>query len=167
MTTIHSTKSRQVLGAALLLALPVGVAVTGSPAASAAAPAVGHAQTWQARATAQIKANWRAFFAASTPATRKVALLEDGAKFAAIIRGQSSSALAKTVSATVTSVHLVSHTLADVRYTISLAGKPVLTGTTGTSVYQAKSWKVGDVSFCRLLGLEQVKTPACPAPAKS
>jgi|GEM_PF-1393092 hypothetical protein len=167
MTKIPIGRSKQILGATLLAALPLGAALGTAPAASAAAPSVHHAQTWQAHATTEIRANWSAFFAPSTPAERKIALLEDGTKFAAIIRGQSSSALGKTVSAKVTSIQITSHTLAHVRYTISLAGKPVLTGATGTAVYQAKSWKVGDVSFCQLLDLEQVKTPACPVPKKS
>ena len=166
MTTIPRTGPRRLLAAALLAALPAGAAVGRAAPAGASQTATKHAPTWQAVATAQIKANWRAFFAASTPAARKIALLEDGSKFAAIIRGQSSSTLGRTTSAAVSSVHVVSHTLADVRYTISLAGAPVLAGATGTAVYQAKSWKVGDVSFCKLLGLEQVKTPACPVPKR-
>ncbi|MHB1974069.1 MAG: hypothetical protein ACYCR4_07235 [Acidimicrobiales bacterium] len=174
MTTICRTARRRMLAAALVAALPSGAvigtgavigagAVIGTASVAGAAPRVHHGPTsWAAKSTAQIKASWRTFFAGSTPAARKIALLEDGRKFSAIIRGQSSSALGRSTSAVVKSVRLVNHTTAVVRYTISLAGKPVLAGATGTAVYQASTWKVGDVSFCKLLALEQVKAPACP-----
>jgi hypothetical protein len=57
-------------------------------------------------------------------------------------------------SAKVTAVHLTSPTQATVTYDIFLGGKPALSNQTGTAVYQDGIWKVGDVSFCQLLKLE-------------
>ncbi|MHB1782166.1 MAG: hypothetical protein ACYCTE_05660, partial [Acidimicrobiales bacterium] len=122
MTTICRTARRRMLAAALVAALPSGAvigtgavigagAVIGTASVAGAAPRVHHGPTsWAAKSTAQIKASWRTFFAGSTPAARKIALLEDGRKFSAIIRGQSSSALGRSTSAVVKSVRLVNHT---------------------------------------------------------
>ncbi len=46
-------------------------------------------------------------------------------------------------------------------YDIYLGGKPALSNQTGTAVSQDGTWKVGDVSFCQLLALENGdKAPA-------
>jgi hypothetical protein len=110
---------------------------------------------------AQIKANWEAFFSGTTPAARKIALLQNGQEFAAVIQAQAASGLAKSASATVTAVHVISATQATVTYDIYLGGKPALSNQTGTAVHQDGTWKVGDVSFCQLLALENGgKAPA-------
>jgi hypothetical protein len=41
-----------------------------------------------------------------------------------------------------------------VSYNVDLNGTPALSNQTGTAVYQDSVWKVGDVSFCALLTLE-------------
>jgi hypothetical protein len=112
-------------------------------------------------AAAKVKADWTAFFAGSTPAKRKIALLENGQKFAAIIDGQASSPLSKSVTAKVASVKVISPTKATVHYSLDLGGKPALTNQTGVAVLQGGTWKVGTHSFCGLLALEQTKAPAC------
>ena len=109
----------------------------------------------------KIKTDWIAFFAGSTSAKRKIALLQNGQSFAAIIEGQASSPMARSVTATVAAVTLTSPTKAKVRYSLDLGGKPALTNQVGVAVLQDKTWKVGDQSFCALLALEQVKSPAC------
>lgn len=115
----------------------------------------------QAQARAAIKANWIEFFSGKTSATKKIALVENGSQFSAIIRGQSSSSLAKSVTATVARVTLQSSTKATVRYSLSVGGQPALANQTGQAVLQGGVWKVGVKSFCSLLALEQVNTPAC------
>lgn len=112
-------------------------------------------------AISSITTNWKAFFNGTTPASRKVALLQNGSSFAAIIDGQASSALAKSVRATVSKVSDVTASSANVRYSISLSGTTALANQTGAAVKQSGTWKVSDASFCVLLGLEGVKTPAC------
>lgn len=144
-----------------LASLVAGAALVCSVAALApAGDAFGAAA--RTTATARITADWKAFFAGTTPAARKIALLEDGGKFAAIIRGQASSPLARGVAAKVLKVTLTSRSSAKVRYSLTIGGKPALSNQTGTAVLQQGTWKVGDASFCALLGLEQVKSAACP-----
>ena len=107
------------------------------------------------------QANWEAFFRGTTPAARKIALLQNWQEFAAIIQAQAASALAQSASATVTAMHVISATQATVTYDIYLGGKPALSNQTGTAVSQDGTWKVGDVSFCQLLALENGgKAPA-------
>ena len=47
-----------------------------------------------------------------------------------------------------------SATSATVSYAITLSGAVALPGQSGTAVYSDGVWKVGDVSFCNLLKLE-------------
>jgi hypothetical protein len=119
-----------------------------SPASSPSGAAAG------GNATAQIKTNWEAFFNGQTPAAKKIKLLEDGQKFAAVINAQAGSGLASSAGAKVTAVVVNSSTKATVSYDITLSGATALANQTGTAVYQDGTWKVGDVSFCQLLKLE-------------
>ncbi len=114
-------------------------------------------------AAGKIKTDWIAFFAGSSAAKHKIALLQNGQSFAAIIDAQASSSLAKSVAAKVSAVTVTSATKAKVHYSLTLGGMPALTNQTGVAVLQGGTWKVGDQSYCGLLALEQVKTPACKA----
>lgn len=116
-------------------------------------------------ASTTIAEHWRAFFSGATSPTQKIALLQDGRDFAAIIDGQASSAEAKSAGATVSKVTLESSSTARVNYTITLGGQPALRDQLGQAVLQGSVWKVGRASFCGLLSLEQVTTPACPTSA--
>ena len=154
----------------MILALALAAAITACSSSSSssvshptsAAPSTASASVASAAsAAAQIKANWEAFFSGTTPAAKKIALLQNGQEFAAIIQAQAASGLAKSASATVTAVHVISATQATVTYGIDLGGKPALSNQTGTAVYQDGTWRVGDVSFCQLLALENGgKAPA-------
>jgi hypothetical protein len=122
-------------------------------------------------AVSAIKANWEAFFSASTPTAKRVALLQNGQLFQALIAAQSKSSIASSASAKVNSVSKVTATQATVNYTIIVAGAPALTNQKGVAVYDGGTWKVGDASFCGLLGLEKtsglIKIPALPAACAS
>jgi hypothetical protein len=96
---------------------------------------------------------------------KRVSLLQDGSQFARIIQGQSGSGLASTATAKVVSVTNVTATQATVKYNILISGATALPGAVGTAVFQGGQWKVGAVSFCNLLHLEQLKT--LPAACKS
>jgi hypothetical protein len=110
---------------------------------------------------AKIKTDWVAFFSGTTTAKHKIALLQNGQSFAAVINEQASNSMSKSSGAKVLSVSVTSKTQAKVRYTITLGGQPALSNQTGVAVLQGGTWKVGDQSFCALLALEQAKTPAC------
>ena len=123
-------------------ALPSAPASSSSPAAASG------------NAKAQITANWEAFFNGQTSAAKKISLLENGQKFATVIKAQAGSGLASSAGAKVTAVVVNSPTKATVTYDITLSGATALGNQTGTAVYQDGTWKVGDVSFCQLLKLE-------------
>jgi hypothetical protein len=107
-----------------------------------------------AAAIAQIKDNWTKFFDGSTSGSDRIALLQNGSKFAKIMAAINSSPLAKGVKAKVSHVKLLSPTTASVTYTIELAGQPVLPNAKGTAVLENGAWKVGATSFCGLVKLE-------------
>jgi len=113
------------------------------------------------RHVSQIEVNWTTFFNGTTPAARRIALLQNGPAFASVITAQSKTALAKSVSVTVTKVTVTTPTSATVRYTLRLSGTPLFTGQIGTAVKQNGTWKVSIASFCPLLALEQLTPPAC------
>ena len=126
-----------------------------SPAAPASSPASSSSGAAAAgNAKAQITANWEAFFNGQTSAAKKISLLENGQKFASVINAQAGSGLASTAGAKVTGVVVNSATKATVAYDITLSGATALPNQTGTAVYEDGTWKVGDVSFCQLLKLE-------------
>jgi len=64
-----------------------------------------------------------------------------------------SGGLAATASAKVNSVTVTSPTQATVKYDILISGTPALSGQTGVAVLENGTWKVGDASFCALLGI--------------
>lgn|SRR5487761_1213302 len=139
-------------------------AAPSSAAPSSAAPSSAAPEsTSGSAATAAITANWEAFFSGKTSAATKISLLQNGQSFGSIINAQSGSSLSNSASATVTSV-TISGTSATVKYNIGVSGAS-LTNQTGTAVYENGQWKVGDVSFCGLLTLENGGTP--PAVCKS
>jgi hypothetical protein len=120
---------------------------------------------------ATIKANWEAFFSASTPVSRRVALLQNGQLFQSLIAAQAKSTIASSAAAKVTKVSNVTSSQAAVTYSITLGGQSVLSNQKGVAVHDGGTWKVGDTSFCGLLGLEKssgfVKLSALPAACKS
>ena len=132
-------------------------AATGSPAAptaSASSSSTGAVNSGGPAASAAITANWEAFFSGKTSAARKIQLLENGSKFAAVINAQAGSGLASSAGAKVTAVVTNSATSATVSYDITLGGSTALSNQTGTAVFQDGIWKVGDTSFCSLIKLE-------------
>jgi hypothetical protein len=129
-------------------------------------PATGSAEpTSGPGAVAAIKANWATFFSAKTPLSRRVALLQNGQALSGVIKSQlSGSGFASQVTSKVSAVTLTGTNQASVIYSIYLAGQPALAGSHGVSVYQDGVWKVGLVSLCGLLKLENAgKTSGLPA----
>lgn len=110
---------------------------------------------------AQIKQNWITFFKGTTPASKKIALLQNGQRFAAAVKAEAKAPLANQSAAKVLSVKTTDATHATVRYTVTLAGKPVLSNRTGQAVLINGTWKVGDQSFCALISLSGTKPPGC------
>jgi hypothetical protein len=157
---------RAILAPALVLALAAAVAACSSsssssssssapaastPATSAAASTSAPAATNTSGAVAQITANWEKFFASSTPTSQRVSLLQNGNLFSGAISGLTT--LVSGLGAKVTGVTLNSPTSATVTYNLTAGGSSLLSGQTGTAVYENGVWKVGDASLCGLLKL--------------
>jgi ABC-type Fe3+-hydroxamate transport system substrate-binding protein len=148
---------RILLAPALALALALAVAACGSSSssssssASASSAPASSSAAGNSAAVAQITANWEKFFNASTPTSQRVALLQNGAAFAVAI--SSLSHLVSGLGATVTSVTVTSPTSATVKYNLTASGSSLLSGQTGTAVYENGTWKVADASLCGLLKL--------------
>lgn len=148
--------ARHVIGVpALGLALALMVTACASSTSSAVKPTHSPTSTPPSvSASALITTNWETFFNGKTGAAKRIALLQNGQTFTAVIQAQSSSSLAKSASAKVLKVAVTSPTQATVTYNVLLSGTTALSNQTGTAVYQNGTWKVGDVSFCGLLALE-------------
>jgi hypothetical protein len=161
-----SLARRAILAPALALALAAAVTACSSsssssssssapaastPATSAAASTSAPAASNTSGAVAQITANWEKFFASSTPVSEKVTLLQNGSVFSGAISGL--TGLVSGLGAKVTGVTLTSPTQATVTYNLTAGGSPLLSGQTGTAVYEGGVWKVGDASLCGLLKL--------------
>jgi hypothetical protein len=155
---------RLILAPALGLALAAAVAAcsssssspsttsSSSPATTAASSSA-PASSSTASAAAEIKANWEKFFNSSTPTSERVALLQNGSKFTAAITALAKLPLASGIGSTVTAVTVKTPTTAVVTYNITGAGSTLLSGQSGTAVYQDGTWKVGDASLCALFKL--------------
>jgi hypothetical protein len=153
-----------VLGLALITAAcssSSSSTTTGSPPSSASAPAApasssgpsAPASSASGSAVSEIKTNWEQFFSGKSSAATKISLLQNGQTYASVINAQAGSGLASSATATVTAVVLESATTATVSYNIGVSGAS-LNNQTGTAVLEDGTWKVGDVSFCQLLTLE-------------
>jgi len=153
----HLPARRVIFAPALGLALVAAVAACSSSSTSSVSPPPSTHPS--PSATALITANWEAFFSGKTSAAKKIALLQNGQTYAAVIQAQSGSGLASSASATVTKVTVTSPTHARVTYNVLLGTTPALTGQSGVAVYQDGTWKVGDASFCGLLALENGGKP--------
>jgi hypothetical protein len=148
-------------------ASPPASSAAGSPSASSVinpSPAGSGGSTSSGNAVSEIKTNWESFFSGKTSAATKISLLQNGQQYASVINAQAGSGLAASATATVTAVVLESGTTATVSYNIGVSGAS-LNNRTGTAVLEDGVWKVGDISFCQLLTLENGGT--APAICKS
>jgi hypothetical protein len=136
-----------------------------SPSAKPSTPSTSSAMSADRN---EITANWEAFFNAKTPVAKRVSLLQDGSTFSSIIKSQAGSGLASEATAQVTKVTVISSSQAQVTYSILVSGTPELKNQAGTAVYQDGTWKVGVISFCGLLILENGgSSSSLPAACKS
>ena len=131
-------------------------ATSSAPASSSAAAE----PTTGSGAVAAIKSNWATFFNAKTSLAGRLALLQNGQALAAVIKAQSKNTLATTATSKVSSVTLTGAKQASVVYTIYVGGQAALKNKRGVAVYQGGVWKVGLVSFCGLLKLENAGSTA-------
>ena len=160
-----TTKLHRLLVVPSLLAALVGATLLIAACGSSSGGG-GASPTPTLSAKQQVKADWQKFFAGT--AKQRIALLQNGQLYASQLRALSSNPLSKQLQAKVQSVKLQSPTQASVRYTIVLAGQPVLKDQMGNAVKQNGTWKVGIQSFQQLLQLQQGSMPSggsSPAPS--
>ncbi len=180
MQRLHFRKT-PVLSASLAVVIGLGLAACSSgggggtspstapssQSSSPSGPASSGEPTTGSAAVAAIKSNWATFFNAKTTTARRVQLLQNGQVLATVLKTQAKNTLAATATSTVSQVTLTGTNQASVTYTILVSGQPVLKGQHGVAVYQDGIWKVGLVSFCGLLQLENGgKTAGLPAACK-
>jgi hypothetical protein len=103
---------------------------------------------------ATIMANWVKFFDGSVAPQDKIGLLENGQQYEKQLEANAASPLAKSSTASVSSVTVTSPTAATVKYSILIGGQPALPDQTGQAVLQDGVWKVGAQSFLALLALQ-------------
>lgn len=152
-------RATALLAAACVVLVAAGCGGGGSSGTTATSTAAANATPAQEKAA--VKRVWTAFFSSKTPPRQRAVYLQNGAKFEQAIREQSTSPLAKNVSATVNRVTLQGPAKAKVAYSIDLAGQPALTNQVGTAVKVNGLWQVGDDSFCKLLGLGGTVPAGC------
>jgi hypothetical protein len=99
--------------------------------------------------------------------SRKVALLQNGERYAKLVASEASSPITTGLAAEVATLTLTLTltSTAAVTYSLTMGGKPVLAKLTGEPVLQSGTWKVGDRSFCSLVSLEEASNPGCPSPS--
>ncbi|MCL2781145.1 MAG: hypothetical protein FWD74_06595 [Actinomycetia bacterium] len=134
--------------------------------ASVAAPSQAHTVTASGSPAGSadeqaIRSAYVTFFAGDTPAADRVALLQNGAAFAATIDTLLSSSLAGSLSATVSSVGITGPDQASVVFTILLSGQTLLVDERGTAVREDGAWKVSDATACALSAMIGTPPAAC------
>jgi hypothetical protein len=135
------------------------------PPSTTAAPSTGGpGSPADAATTSAVKNAYHTLFAPSTPLRESIAVLQDGTSFKEALIEQGKSPMAKKSSAAVSKVTLLSPDLAQVTYSVLLAGTPVLPGQTGYAVREDGAWKVADKTFCGLLALDGSTPAACKRP---
>ena len=139
----------------LSLAL-VAVVVLGLTACGGSSHNIGTPPTSQE----QIKTSYMRFFSSNTPLAQRVAVLQDGSKFKALVASFAANPLAKKVHVTVSSVKLQPRGRAKVVYTVKFSGATLPTQT-GTAVLQNGTWKVGYLGLCKLVALAGTTPSAC------
>jgi len=148
---------------ACLAVLPLAVAACGSKSSASTTPTPTPSASPSASVTALITSDWQTFFNGATPATRKIALLQNGQQFATVLTAQAASPLAKAGTAQVTAVKVTSPTTATVTYSIVENGQVALPDQKGQAVLDGGVWKVSAPSFQALLKLEQGMTSSSPS----
>ena len=158
--------------AGVLLALPAltacssgsskpTAATPNAPTTAASATPTSTAPADTAAAIAQIKANWRTFFAYNTPRAQAATLLEDGdtmgAALAKAVQEQQQTHIRQ--GANVTSVTFSGPTTATVTYQLLNGKQVLLPAASGLAVLVNGTWKVGKQTFCTLVMLGNNNQP--------
>ncbi|MCX4096000.1 hypothetical protein [Nocardia sp. alder85J] len=105
------------------------------------------------------------FFDTSIPASEKPALLENGPAFAQTLDDRANSVVAKKSRVSVSDVTSTGPNSADVTFTVSFGGLPMLRNRTGGAIRTGGAWKVTQETFCSLLQMQGGAPDVCHTPA--
>jgi hypothetical protein len=149
-----------VLTTRAVVAAAVGVLVVATASADAATARRAPSSSPGA-AKAAIRHVWTTFFNGRVPPAERIRVLQNGQRFAALIKSQAASQVARQAKATVASVSLVGEKRALVVYTIWVASLPTLKNVRGIAVRVGSAWKVSTQTFCELQALQGQTPPGC------
>lgn len=147
--------------AALTACMTAALLTTAACGSRGSTSSAGPTSTRAATMIEAVTDTYQRFFAGSTSADQKIALLENGQAFAATIKAQAGTPIAKSTSATVSNVSSTAADHATVTFTVLFNGKPALVGQPGSAVRVDGMWKVTAATFCALLTLEGNPPPVC------
>lgn len=122
-----------------------GVAATESPAAASAA----------------IVGAYTTFFAPATSTADRIALVERGTEFETEISGMANHIRTALTTVEVTNVILAQPGKAELRFTLSISGSPVVDGQVGHAVREADGWKIASATMCGLVAISGGVSQAC------
>jgi hypothetical protein len=105
------------------------------------------------------------FFSTSIPVSEKPALLENGQAFTQALNDRADSVVAKKSRVTVSDVASTGPNSADVTFTVSFGGLPMLRNRKGGAIRTDGTWKVTQATFCSLLQMQGGAPAACDTPA--
>jgi len=138
-------------------------AATSSAAAPSTAPTASATPADAATAAAIKKAYAQFFSGTAAPAVSEQAL-QHGAAFRQTLVDQAKGQYSKGSGVKVTAMD-VRGQVADVTFTLTNGGKPLLSGIKGLAVQEGGSWKVAAITFCGLLKLQGTPPSACSDPS--
>ncbi|WP_019929248.1 hypothetical protein [Nocardia sp. BMG111209] len=107
------------------------------------------------------------FFSTSIPVEEKPALLENGQAFTQALNDRAESVVAKKSRVTVSDVASTGPNSADVIFTVSFGGLPMLRNRKGGAIRTDGTWQVTQATFCALLQMQGGAPPVCDSGAST
>ncbi|MDT4903029.1 MAG: hypothetical protein QOH52_1045 [Pseudonocardiales bacterium] len=143
---------------------PVSTPAASASAASTSAATSGAGTPADAVTTKAVTTAYETFFDIKATTAQTVTVLQHGSAFSPTLAGQAKAAAAQKLAATVSKVNLASPNVADVTFTLTSNGSPLLPNTHGKAVREGGTWKVAAETFCALLGLQGTPPAVCKDP---
>jgi hypothetical protein len=143
---------------------PVSTPAASASAASTSAATSGAGTPADAVTTKAVTTAYETFFDIKATTAQTVTVLQHGSAFSPTLAGQAKAAAAQKLAATVSKVKLASPNVADVTFTLTSNGSPLLPNTHGKAVREGGTWKVAAETFCALLGLQGTPPAVCKDP---
>lgn len=154
---------RVALAGTALLLLAACSDSNGPTAAGSSSPSA--SGTLSAADEQSIKDAFLVFFDPRSTAQQVAAKVQHGTSFVREITALASSQYSSSSGVKVTSVRARSATVADVTFTVTVGGQPMLPDVPGYAVREHGTWTMAAKTFCDLLALDGTKPAACSDPS--